>query len=411
MRPNLLFLTQRLPYPPMKGEKIRPLQILRYLTQWYDVHLGCLIDEPADWQHVDTIRAMCRDVHVAALDRRVARLMCLRGLLTGESLSVVFFRDRGLTRWVTDVVNRVRPEVIFVNSGNMAPYILDLPRTGLRVVDLADVDSEKWRAYAEAGKPPMQWVYQREWRKVAALERRIAQDCDLATFVSDAEAALFASLLPDFADRIKGVSSGVDHRYFDPTPGFPAVYDTALPTFVFTGTMDYPPNVDAVVWFADVILPIIRRNVPNAQFYIVGNNPSEAVQRLAKLEGVFVTGRVPDVRPYIFHATAGVAPMRIARGIQNKVLEAMSLGKPVIVTSGALEGIEAEPGRELILADTPEDFAAAAIRLASNGDPTAIGAAARQRVLKDYDWSARLSRYDSLLQPDIRQAALARAGS
>jgi sugar transferase (PEP-CTERM/EpsH1 system associated) len=411
MRPNLLFLTQRLPYPPMKGEKIRPLQILRYLTQWYDVHLGCLIDDPADWQHVDTIRALCRDMHVAALDRRMARLLCLRGLLTGESLSVVFFRDRGLTRWVTDVVNRVRPEVIFVNSGNMAPYILDLPRTGLRVVDLADVDSEKWRAYAETGKPPMQWVHRREWNKVAALERRIATECDLATFVSDAEASLFASLLPDCAERIKGVSSGVDHRYFDPAPGYPAVYDTTLPTFVFTGTMDYPPNVDAVVWFAEAILPIIRRDTPKAQFYIVGNNPSEAVQRLAKLDGVFVTGRVPDVRPYIFHATAGVAPMRIARGIQNKVLEAMSMGRPVIVTSGALEGIEAAPGREVILADTVEDFAAAACRLASAGDVASIGAAARLCVVKNYDWSARLSRYDSLLRPDIRQGALARAES
>ena len=142
--PNLLFLTQRLPYPPIKGEKIRPLQILKYLTQWYDVHLGCLIDDPADRAHVDTVRAMCRDIHAAPIDRRLARLSCLRGLLTGEPLSVVFFRDSGLTRWVRDVVDRVRPEVVFVNSSNMAPYILDLPRTGLRVVDLADVSPLKF---------------------------------------------------------------------------------------------------------------------------------------------------------------------------------------------------------------------------------------------------------------------------
>ena len=133
-KPDLLFLTQRLPYPPIKGEKIRPLQILKYLTQWYDVHLGCLIDDPADAQHIDTIRAMCRDVHVATLDRKIARLTCLRGLLTGESLSVTFFRDRGLARWVRDVVGNVRPAVIFVNSGNMAPYVLDLPKQQTRIV-------------------------------------------------------------------------------------------------------------------------------------------------------------------------------------------------------------------------------------------------------------------------------------
>jgi polysaccharide biosynthesis protein PslH len=397
--PDLLFLTQRLPYPPMKGEKIRPLQILKYLTQWYDVHLGCLIDDPTDTQHIDTIRAMCKDIHVATLDRKWARLTCLRGLLTGESLSVTFFRDRGLARWVRNVVETVRPAVIFVNSGNMAPYVLDLPKHETRICDLADVDSEKWRAYAGKAAFPMRLVYRREWHKVAALENRIAHECDAASFVSDAEAALFASLVPECAAHIRGVSSGVDYRYFDPALSHPAVFDTARPTYVFTGTMDYPPNVDAVVWFATEMLPLIRRTVPAAQFYIVGNAPSAEVQRLAQIQGVFVTGRVPDVRPYVAHATAGVAPMRIARGIQNKVLEAMALGKPVVVTSGALEGIEAQPGSEIILADTAETFAAACCRLATTHDGAAIGAAARTRIVRDYDWSARLSRFDDLLRP------------
>jgi glycosyltransferase involved in cell wall biosynthesis len=177
------------------------------------------------------------------------------------------------------------------------------------------------------------------------------------------------------------------------------VYDTTLPTYVFTGTMDYPPNVDAVVWFATEILPLIRRTVPAAQFYIVGNGPSPEVQRLAQIEGVFVTGRVSDVRPYVAHATAGVAPMRIARGIQNKVLEAMSLGKPVVLTSGALEGIEAQPGTDVILADDVEGFAAGCCRLATSNDGAAIGAAARACIVRDYDWSARLRRFDDLLRP------------
>jgi sugar transferase (PEP-CTERM/EpsH1 system associated) len=403
--PDLLFLTQRLPYPPIKGEKIRPLQILKYLLKWYDVHLGCLIDDPSDAQHIDTIRAMCRDIHVATLNRRVAKLTCARALLTGDALSVAYFRDWGLTRWVRDVVQTVRPEVIFVNSGNMAPYVLDLPKRETRICDLADVDSEKWRAYAETTTGPMHFVYRREWRKVAALERRIADAFDLSSFVSEAEASLFARLVPERSVSIRGVSNGVDHRYFDPAGAYTPVFDTKLPTYVFTGTMDYPPNVDAVVWFATEILPLIRRTVPTAQFYIVGSGPNAEVQRLARVDGVFVTGPVPDVRPYVAHATAGVAPMRIARGIQNKVLEAMSLGRPVVLTSGALEGIEADRKTEVVLADDVESFVAGCCRLATSNDGAAVGAAARKRIVGHYDWSDRLQSFDDLLRQTPAEAA------
>ena len=399
MRPAVLFLAQRLPYPPTKGEKIRSWQMLQYLARRYDVHLGCLIDDPADARHVDTVRALCRDVHAAPLVRRMARLWCLRGLLTGESLSVTFFHDRSLARWVRTVTEKVRPAAIFVSSSNMAPYVLDLPKTQTRIVDLVDVDSEKWRAYAATARGPMALVYQREWRRVAALERRIARECDLSSFVSDAEAALFATLVPNRAATIRGVSNGVDHGFFDPALTYPPVYDPAPPTYVFTGTMDYPPNADAVSWFASEILPAIRRTVPAARFYIVGNNPSPEVRKLARIDGVFVTGGVPDVRPYIAHATASVAPMRIARGIQNKVLEAMAMARPVVLTASALEGIEAEPGREVILAGTTEAFAAACCRLATTDEGAAIGAAARARILRDYDWAVRLRRFDDVLRP------------
>jgi polysaccharide biosynthesis protein PslH len=373
--------------------------VLKYLTQWYDVHLGCLVDDPADVPHIETVRGMVRQAYVAKLNRRMARLWCLRGLLTGESLSVTFFRDAGLARWVREVVETVRPQVVFVSSGNMAPYVLDLPRTPVRVVDLVDVDSEKWRAYAENTAGPMRLVYRREWRKVAALEQRIARESDLSSLVSDAEAALFRRLNPGSADRIRGIGISVDHRYFDPSLPLPAVFDAAGPVYVFTGTMDYPPNIDAVVWFANDVLPLIRRVLPAARFCIVGANPGPEVQKLARLDGVSVTGRVPDVRPYLAHATAAVAPMRIARGIQNKVLEAMAMAKPVVLTADALEGISAEPGREVILAETTEDFAAACCRLAATADGDAIGAAARRRILRDYDESTALSRFDDLLRP------------
>ena len=230
--PNLLFLTQRLPYPPTKGEKIRQWQILKYLTQWYEPYVGCLVDDPADFQHVDTVRALCRDMHAAPLDRRRATLTCTRGLLTGEPLTVTFFKDRGLRRWVEMVMTEVRPELTVVISSNMAPYVLDLPRTGRLLVDLVDLDSEKFHAYGETASIPMRLIYRREWRRLALLERRIAMTADHSVFVSEAEAALFRTKVPERADRIIGISNGVDHRYFDPALDYPGVFDRAVPTFV-----------------------------------------------------------------------------------------------------------------------------------------------------------------------------------
>ena len=403
--PNLLFLMQRLPYPLIKGEKIRNWHILNYVRQWYDVHFGCLIDDPADNEHIETIRALCKDMFTSPLDKKRAKLTCTRGLLTGEPLSVTFFQDRGLRRWVEDVVTRVRPEAIFVNSSNMAPYILDLPVTGRRVIELGDVDSEKFLSYAGTSGPGMRQVYQREWRRLRLLERRIARECDHSVLVTETEAALFRSHVPEAASKIVGISCGVDHDYFDPARQFPAPYDLGAPVYVFTGTMDYPPNIDAVTWFAQDILPKIRAVHPGAQFFIVGGSPSPEVKRLAAIDGVSVTGRVPDVRPYVAHATAAVAPMRIARGIQNKVLEAMAMGKPVIVTPGALEGIDAIPGRDVILAESAASIAEAAIRLASKispiGEAEALGAAARRLILERYDWNACLAGFDPLLRPDL----------
>ena len=399
---NLLFLSQRTPYPPNKGDKIRALKIFEHLRQWYDIHLGCLVDDPADWDQRGTLAAMCADSHFAKLDRGRAKRTCLRGLLTGTALSVEFFRDAGLAAWIARVRDQVKPDAIFVYSSNMAPYILDRRDPGqLRVVDLVDVDSEKWRAYGETGRGPMRWIYRREWRLISALERRIATECDAGTFVSADEARLFNRLVPEAASRTHAISNGVDPDFFDPSRAYPPPFDTdpadpARADFVFTGTMDYAPNVDAVAWFAQDILPVIRRTLPGARFHIVGHSPTDGVKRLAGTPGVFVTGRVDDVRPYIAHATAAVAPMRIARGIQNKVLEAMAMARPVVATTDALEGVEAQRGTEVLQADDVAGFAALCCRAASPDFAAPIGVAARRRVLADYIWAERLRGFDPL---------------
>jgi sugar transferase (PEP-CTERM/EpsH1 system associated) len=395
---NLLFLTQRIPYPANKGEKIRVLQLLQHLRKSHDIHLGCLVDDPHDVQHIPTVQAMCASSHFAEIDRGYAKILSLTGLLTREALSVVFYRDRGLQNWVRDVVRTIKPDIIVVCSSNMAPYILDLPetRSAIRLIDLIDVDSEKWRSYAQVASFPMRQVYRREWRRVAELEARIVRECDWSTFVSEAEADVFRKEQMRYSSRIRAVSNGVDLDYFDPAHVFEPPYPLDKPNFVFTGTMDYPPNVDAVAWFAQEILPLIRQTMPAAQFHIVGAGPSPKVQALTSIGGVFVTGRVPDVRAYVAHADASVAPMRIARGIQNKVLEAMAMGRPTVVTSDALEGIHAVPGTELLLADTAGDFAHACLSAAGLSGES-LGAAARQRVERDYAWPALLEQFDQLL--------------
>ena len=402
---RLLFLSQRIPYPPIKGEKIRYFHIFEHLRRSYDMYLGCLVDDASDIEHLPTVRARCADACFAPLDRRRAKIACLRGLLRGEPLSVTFYRNRRLAGWVPRVVRDVNPEVIFVCSANMAPYVLDCrDRERPLIVDLVDVDSEKWRAYAAAAAPAARWVYGREWRRTAELEARILRESDRSTLVSDSEAALFAALHPASADKIHAVSNGVDHVYFAPGQNMAAPFATTRLNFVFTGTMDYPPNVDAVTWFAEAILPLVRRSAPDAAFHIVGANPAPRVKALSARDGVYVTGRVPDVRPYIAHAAAAVAPLRIARGIQNKVLEAMAMAKPVVVTRDALEGIDAVPGAELLVADAPAEFADACLRAASDAG-LRIGRAARQRVVRDYAWAERMRGLDPLLRGAVPHLA------
>ena len=302
------------------------------------------MDDPADVQHIPAVQAMCASSHFAMLDRRKAKVACLRGLLTGEALSVTFFRDRGLRRWVRGVLDGCGRRRCMCSRPTWRPTCWEPGRARLR-------DGPDGRGFGEVARlcrrgPPADalGVSCREWQRVAALERRILRECDWSTFVSNDEAALFARLNPGGEDRIRAISNGVDAEYFDPALPAPAPYPTDRPTFVFTGTMDYPPNVDAVAWFAASVLPLVRRASPDAAFCIVGASPAPGVQALAALPGVTVTGRVPDVRPYLAHAAAAVAPMRIARGIQNKVLEAMAMARPVVVTPDALEGIAAHPG-------------------------------------------------------------------
>jgi len=390
--PELLFLTQRIPYPPMKGEKIRPLQILRFLRERYTVHLGSLIDDPADRQYVPVLQEMCGETYFATLAPRLARLACLRGLATGEPLSTLYFRNRGLMRWVADLLERRRPEAAFVCSSAMAQYLPPGPNLPHRLVmDFADVDSDKWRQYADKHGWPMRWVYRRESRVLLAYDRAIGRRVDAVTFVSRREAELFSRLAPELAPKSHPVSSGVDADYFRPDREYGNPYAAAPgPVAVFTGTMNYWPNVDAVTWFATAILPGIRAAVGNMTFYIVGANPDAKVRALGGLQGVTVTGRVEDVRPFLAHASVVVAPLRVAGGVQNKVLEGMAMAKAVVATPRAIGGLDPAAVDGVIVAEDAASFADSVRRVVTQRDGASWGERARRRVLDLYDWQRNL---------------------
>ena len=393
---NLLLLVHRIPYPPNKGDKIRSYHLLKHLVQHYHVHLGTFIDDPDDWQHVPRIKEMCAEAHFATLHAGLARIRSLGALLANRTLSLDYYRDSGLHAWVKDLMQQKQIDRILVFSSAMTQYATAYPNAR-RVIDFVDVDSDKWRQYADKKPWPMSWLYAHEARQLLRHERKMAHEFDASLFVSEPEADLFKQLAPESAAKIGYFNNGVDTEYFAPATTYPNPYPAGKEIIVFAGAMDYWPNIDAVQWFAHEVLPSVLSKHPAAMFYIVGARPSAEVKQLAELAGISVTGTVPDIRPYVAHAALSVAPLRIARGIQNKVLEAMSLAKTIVVSEPALEGIHAIPDQELILAKNAEQFIAAITQALEHPDPS-IGRKAREKVNLIYGWASNLSRVESILE-------------
>ncbi|GJJ03163.1 glycosyl transferase [Duganella rhizosphaerae] len=393
---DLLYLTHRIPYPPNKGDKIRAYHVLRYLQRHFRVHLGSFIDDAADLGHAEHLAADCASSCFVRLHPHLARLASVPALWRGEALSVAYYRHPALRAWVADALKRHRIDSALAFSGPMAQYLPARTARGPlhRVLDLVDVDSEKWQHYADDRTWPLSSLYRREGRSLLEFERAAARSFDQTLLVSRAEAELFRRRAPESGHKTGHFSNGVDSQYFSPQPDAPDPYRGAR-ALVFTGAMDYRPNIEAVSWLAQRVMPALRQEFPALQFHIVGARPSPAVMALARLPGIHVSGTVPDVRPYLQHAALAVAPLQIARGIQNKVLEAMAMGKTVVATPQALEGLSAVPGRDVVSATGAVEFIDHIGRqLRTAGD---LGAAARQHVLRDYQWSSNLERLGVVL--------------
>lgn len=401
----LLFLCHRIPYPPNKGDKIRAFHLLRHLSRHFDIYLASFVDDAADWDGVPELEKICRKVYLRPLNPRTAKLRSLRGLLSGEALSLPYYADSDLQQWVAQSCQTYNIRHALLYSSTMAQFLpADAERFQRKVIDFVDIDSDKWRQYADKKPWPLSWLYNREARLLLKCEQQLSASFDASLFVSSTEAALFQQLSPATAHKIGFYNNGVDHHYFDPQSTTDAPLENPFPadcqTLVFTGAMDYWPNVDAVIWFAHEVLPTLRQQHPMLTFYIVGSKPASQVQQLARLPGVTVTGRVPDVRPYLKYALAAVAPMRVARGIQNKVLEAMAMALPVLVSAKGLEGIDAQHGEHILLADSVDDYMRGINGILA-GHHHELGALARAKVQQQFDWDQTLPQVVHLLaEPD-----------
>jgi polysaccharide biosynthesis protein PslH len=388
---DLLYLVHRIPYPPNKGDKISSFNMLKYLSSRWRVHLGAFIDDPADAVHEAALRGYCADVKLVPLNPKLKKLLSLRGLLTGEALSLPFYRSAAMQAWVDQVLATAAPAACLMYSSQVAQFVFGkLPSACRSVMNAEDVDSEKWRAYALDKPWPLSWVYAREGRRLLAFERQMASYFDATAFISEDEAKVFQSLAPESAQKIRFRVQGVDSDYFDPAYVCDSPYPTHAKAMLFAGAMDYWPNEEAVTWFAHQVLPAIRAAVPDALFVIAGMKPTEGVCALAEQPGVVVTGAVPDMRPYVKHAHLVTLPLQIARGVQNKALEAMSMGKPIVATPEAMVGLKSVAGFAPHIVQTPADFAHACIAILQS--PPVFDAAARESVLAHHNWEANLRR-------------------
>ena len=391
---DLLFLAHRVPYPPDKGDKIRAWHMFRHLAQTHRMHLGCFIDDPADWQHLPALRNMCADLACFPLHPRRAKLQSLLRWRPNQPLSLGYFHDPRLQRWVDAKLANPAIQRVFVFSSAVAHYAMHATASH-RVLDLVDIDSEKWTTYATQARFPMRAVWAREGRTLLAFERRAAASYDFSLFVSEHEWQRFLALAPEAAASSGWIANGVDLDYFSPQHRFAPPFEPSGADIVFTARMDYRPNIGAAQWFARAVLPTLQAQRPATRFWIVGSAPTPEVRQLAQLPGVHVTGRVPDTRPYIAHADVVVAPLRIARGIQNKVLEAMAMARPVVATPEAFAGVRAQPGCDILLGTGVDDTVQHIIDVQAGRHP-ALGVAARRAVEAAHQWPENLRALDRL---------------
>ena len=412
---KILYLAHRIPYPPNKGDKIRSFNEIKHLSKNHEIYLCCLADNPKDIKYTNELKKYCKTVSVVKINPKLSKLKSALYIFSNQPLTVPYFYSRSLQKTINRLLSAIAFDCIFCFSSPMAEYVFKSKtyknnpdsRSTRLIMDFVDVDSDKWIQYSMNERWPLGLVYKLEGKRLADYEKQIANSFDHSIFVSNNEAAVFKSFCLQ-SNNIAAIPNGVDVEYFSPEVPVGSLFidqesnkinpDKKSSILLFTGAMDYNANVDGVMWFCEKIFPAIRSRFHDVLFYIAGSNPDQKVLNLKNIEGVHVTGFVDDIRPYYKTADICVVPLRMARGIQNKVLEAMAMGRPVVATSRAIQGIKPDNGKQVIVADSPDGFAFNVVNLLKEKKKREeIGKNNLTWVKKNYRWPTHMNRLEQLI--------------
>jgi sugar transferase (PEP-CTERM/EpsH1 system associated) len=389
---RILFLCHRLPYPPKRGGKIRPFNMIRHLSRNHDVTVATIARSAEDLAAGQQLRKYCQELHVGyvSASRGWARLGL--SIASGYPATFSYFYSPDLARTVKRLLSVGKVDAVLVHCSSMGPYVAG-HRGPRMIMDFGDADSEKWFEYGRSASWPLAAGFRWEGRKVREYERRLGAAFDACSVSAPRERDVLAGYV---STPIHVIPNGVDLEYFRRRG--PAGVSCAPCRVIFTGNMSYRPNVEAVRYMAEEILPRVRREVPEVEFQIVGMDPTPAVRKLADGRRVVVTGRVEDVRPYFEGAAVAVAPLRVARGLQNKVLEAMAMRVPVVASPAAAQGISAAAGRDLVVAADPDGFSAEVTALLRQPEVReAYANAGRACVEANHNWDDLLRSLEELV--------------
>lgn len=394
---RILFLAHRIPYPPNKGDKIRSWHFLEYLMERHEVHLGFFVDDRADLEHVDFLKKRSASMQFSYASPLKQKIFSLKGFLTGTSLTENAYPSSEMRGFVAHLVDTNQIDAVFLYSAATYRFLPKDMKDVPIITDFVDVDSAKWDAYAANNVWPMSSIFHREGAKLAAFEAHVAAHSSTSVLVSNDEAALMQSRLSEQrqdAGKVLGITNGVNAQAFSPEKY------SITPTrgrLIFTGAMDYAPNIEAVVWFVKHVFHRVKFEHPWIELVIAGKPVAPEVQRLDVDDGVSVLGAVDDMAETIATASIVIAPLLTARGIQNKVLEGMAMARPVIATSAANEGINAPDRTAIWIANDPDSFVEAVVALLEPVAAKQLGAAARNFVMKNFNWSSSCKAIEALL--------------
>lgn len=427
---NILFLCPRIPFPPNKGDKIRSYNELVFLMKKHSIYLGTTLDDKSDSEYIGILKKYCQRLRAVRFNRK---LKLFKSLVSGKPFSISNFYDKHLQAFVDDVLSSTKIDAVICYCSSMAEYVINNPlykENGLKgtklIMDFVDLDSDKWLQYSTYSRFPLSFIYRIENKRLFKYEVAINKLFNHSVFVSEREVRVFQRLYTQAAN-VSVIPNGVDYEQFSPKQGtasqqreassIDSAHGSQLsneqlsfsnpqqefinhgPVLAFTGFMDYFANEDGVKWFCEKILPIIKAEFPRVEFYIVGNRPTRIVRNLARISGVHVTGYVKNIRNYYWMADVCVIPLRIARGLQNKVLEAMATGNAVVASSNASDGIICHNNSDIIIADEEESFANAVIDLLRDGNKRReMAQRAVENIQKHYSWENNLQAFEKLLE-------------